>query len=283
MVSQKTLPFLRRRFDFAWPFAAGAAGEAHRLLGPAERPSFDAQMSAFVGRESEIELLEDRFNLAVDGHGQIVGIVGDPGVGKSRLVWEFLHAGTTDRGRVLETAAVALGRPTPFQAIIELLRASFGVDAGEPDAAIREKVSRYLADLDPSLAASLPAFLSLLDVSTEDSAWEGLDPTRRRRRTFDAIKRLMLRESERRPLVLVFEDAHWADSETKALLDAVADSLPIARVLMLVTFRPEYQHEWGSRTFYTQIRVDPLRGEGVQRFLLDLLGEHRRFIRCGLD
>src|SRR5262245_56340863 len=161
-------------------------------------------MSAFVGRESEVELLEDRFNLAVEGHGQIVGIVGDPGVGKSRLVWEFRHRGTTDSGRVLETAAVALGRPTPFLAIIELLRACFGVDAGEADTAIREKVSRYLADLDPSLAASLPAILSLLDVPTEDSGWEGLDPARRRRRTFDAIKRLMQHESERQPLVLVF-------------------------------------------------------------------------------
>ncbi len=274
VVSQTTLPFLRRRFDFDWPVAAGIAGEAHRLLGRAERPAFDAQVSSFVGRESEIELLEDRFDLAAEGHGQIVGIVGDPGVGKSRLVWEFVHRGTRDRGLVLETASVALGRPTPFLAIIELLRTCFGVDAGEADAAIRTKVTRHLADLDPSLAGSLPAFLSLLDVPTEDSAWEGLDPTRRRQRTFDAIKRLMLRESERQPLVLLFEDAHWADSETKALLDAVADSLPVARVLMLVTFRPEYEHGWGQRTFYTQIRVDPLRGDGVQRFLRDLLGEH---------
>jgi transcriptional regulator with AAA-type ATPase domain/tetratricopeptide (TPR) repeat protein len=274
VVSQTTLPFLRRRFDFDWPVAAGIAGEAHRLLGRAERPAFDAQVSSFVGRESEIELLEDRFDLAAEGHGQIVGIVGDPGVGKSRLVWEFLHGGTRDRGLVLETASVALGRPTPFLAIIELLRTCFGVDAGEADAAIRTKVTRHLADLDPSLAGSLPAFLSLLDVPTGDTAWEGLHPTRRRQRTFDAIKRLMLRESERQRLVLLFEDAHWADSETKALLDAVADSLPVARVLMLVTFRPEYEHGWGNRTFYTQIRVDPLRGEGARRFLRDLLGEH---------
>jgi tetratricopeptide (TPR) repeat protein len=148
------------------------------------------------------------------------------------------------------------------------------VEVGETDAAIRNKVTQHLADLDPSLAASLPAFLSLLDVPTQDSAWNGLDPARRRRQTFDAIKRLMFRESARQPLVLVFEDAHWADSETKALLDTIADSLPAARVLMLVTFRPEYEHGWGQRTFYTQVRVDPLRGDSVQRFLRDLLGEH---------
>ncbi|PYM41649.1 MAG: hypothetical protein DME16_24740, partial [Candidatus Rokuibacteriota bacterium] len=273
LVSRTLLPFLRRRFDFDRPLPAGLAGEAHRLLGRADRPAvFDRQMSSFVGRDSEIELLKNRWDLASQGLGQVVGIVGDPGVGKSRLIWEFLRGGT--RGLVLETASIALGRPTPYLAIIEMLRMCFGVETGDTDAAIRNKVTQHLTDLDPSLVVSLPAFLSLLDVPTEDSAWDGLDPTRRRRQTFDAIKRLMLRESARQPLVLVFEDAHWADSETKALLESVADSLPVARVLMLVTFRPEYEHGWGNRNFYTQVRVDPLRGEGAQRFLRDLLGDH---------
>ena len=271
VVSQTVLPFLRRRFDLERP----VAGEAYRLLGMADHPAvFDREGSSFVGREPEIGLLENRWDLAaVHGYGQIVGIVGDPGVGKSRLIWEFLHRGTS-RGRVLETASVALGRPTPYLAIIELLRKCFEVAAGETDAAVRDKVTRHLAELDPSLSASLPAFLCLLDVPSEDSAWDGLDPLRRRRRTFDAIKRLMLLESARQPLLLVFEDAHWADSETKALLEMVAGSLPGARVLMLVTFRPEYEHGWGHRTFYTQVRVDPLHGEAVHRFLRDLLGEH---------
>ena len=275
MVSQTLVQLLHRRFDFEGPVAAGEPDAAYRLLGRADRPAlFDRQISFFVGREPEIELLQDRWRLATQGHGQIVGIVGDPGVGKSRLVWEFLHGGAARQGLVLETASVALGRPTPYLAIIELLRACFGVDAGESDAVIRDKVTRHLADLDQALIASLPAFLSLLDVPTGDIAWDGLDPTTRRKRTFDAIKRLMLRESARQPLLLVFEDAHWADSETKALLEMVADSLPSARVLVLVTFRPEYEHGWGRRTFYTQVRVDPLGGEGVQRFLSDLLGEH---------
>lgn len=274
VVSRKALPFLRRRFDFDRPVTAGVAGEAHLLLGRADRPAmFDRQISIFVGRESEIGLLESRWALAAQGFGQIVGIVGDPGVGKSRLIWEFLR-GATSRGLVLEATSVALGRPTPYLAIIEMLRGCFGVDAGETESDIRNKVAQHLVDLDPSLAVSLPAFLSLLDVPTQNSEWDGLDPARRRRQTFDALKRLMFRESARQPLVLVFEDAHWADAETKALLETIADSLPLARVLMLVTFRPEYEHEWGNRTFYTQVRVDPLRGEGAQRFLHDLLGDH---------
>src|SRR5713101_3001262 len=164
VVSRMVLPFLRRRFEFDRPVAAGVAGEAHPLLGRADRPAmFDKQISLFVGRESEIGLLENRWGLAAQGLGPIVGIVGDPGVGKSRLIWEFLRGGTS-RGLVLETASVTLGRPTPYLAIIEMLRTCFGVEAGETDLAIRNKVAQHLADLDPSLAVSLPAFLSLLDV-----------------------------------------------------------------------------------------------------------------------
>jgi predicted ATPase/MoxR-like ATPase len=274
VVSRTVLPFLRRRFELSGPVAVGDGVEAHLLLNRADRPAFDAQMSPFVGRESELGLLENRYSLAAQGFGQIVGIVGDPGVGKSRLVWEFLNRGAKDRGLVLETVALALGRPTPYLAIIDLLRSCFGVETGETDAAIRDKVVQHLADLDPSLVDLLPAFLALFDVPSEDRVWDGLDPVQRRRRTFDSIKRLMFRESERQPLVLVFEDAHWADSETQALLETVADILPVARVLILAAFRPEYEHGWGSRTFYTQVRVDPLRGEGVHQFLCDLLGEH---------
>jgi tetratricopeptide (TPR) repeat protein len=274
VVSRKALPFLRRRFDFDRPVTADGGCEAHPLLGRADRPAmFGRQISGFVGRESEIGLLESRWELAAQGFGQIVGVVGDPGVGKSRLIWEFLR-GTTNRGLVLEATSVALGRPTPYLAIIEMLRGCFGIAAGETESDIRNKVAQHLADLDSSLTVSLPAFLSLLDVPTQNSEWDGLDPARRRRQTFDALKRLMFRESARQPLVLVFEDAHWADAETKALLETIADSLPVARVLMLVTFRPEYEHEWGNRTFYTQVRVDPLRGGGAQRFLHDLLGDH---------
>ncbi len=275
MVSRAALPFLRRHFDLDGPMTSGAAADAYRLVGRADRPAaFDTQISAFVGRESEIALLASRWTLATQGLGQIVGIVGDPGVGKSRLVWEFLHGGFKGPRLVLETASVALGRPTPFLAVIELLRTYFGVEAADTPGDVREKVVRRLGDLDPALDASLPAFLNLLDVPTGDSAWDALDPARRRRRTFDAIKRLMLRESARQPLLLVFEDAHWVDSETQALLETIADSLPVAQVLVLVTFRPEYQHGWGQRSFYTQIRVDPLRGDGAQRFVRDLLGDH---------
>ena len=274
VVSRAVVPFLQRRFSLAPIVAAASAGEASRLLGREALPlAFGERMSRFVGRRTEMDLLESRWALAQQGMGQVVGIVGEPGVGKSRLTWEFIQASASEERLVLETVSAALGRPTPYLAVIDMLRLYFGIEPGEAEPGIREKVERRLGELDPSLGPALPALLSLFDVPVEDAAWQVLDPDRRRQQTLDGIRRLMLRESVRQPLLLVFEDAHWADSETKALLDTVADGLPTSRVLMLITHRPEYQHGWSGRTFYTQLRVDPLRGEHAEELLHELLGE----------
>jgi tetratricopeptide (TPR) repeat protein len=217
-------------------------------------------------------MLEARAAMARQDRGQIVGIVGDPGVGKSRLVWEFTHGGP-DRGwLVLESSSVALGHPTPFLGTVELLRAYFDVPPGVPEDTIRGKIARRLASLDEALVPLLSAFLSLFDVPGDDPEWRALEPPQRRRQMLTAIKRLLLEESDRQPLMLVFEDAHWADAETRELLDEMADSVPVAPILMLVTYRPEHEHAWGGRSFYTQLRVEPLRGESADHLLDELLG-----------
>src|SRR6185436_10161287 len=107
--------------------------------------------------------------------------------------------------------------------------------------------------LDPSLGPTLPAFLAVLDVPVEDAAWGALDPPQRRQRTLDACKRLLLRESQEQPLLLVFEDLHWIDAETQALLDSLVESLPTTRMLLLVNYRPEYEHTWHGKTYYQQL------------------------------
>src|SRR5581483_3008207 len=112
--------------------------------------------------------------------------------------------------------------------------------------------------LDPALGPLLPALSSLLEVGVEDAAWQALDPPQRRQRTLDALKRLLLRESQEQPVVLVLEDLHWIDGETQALLDSLVESLPTARILLLVNYRPEYEHRWGSKSYYSQLRLDPL-------------------------
>jgi len=142
--------------------------------------------------------------------------------------------------------------------VIDLLKAYFGIEARDDARRIREKLTGKLLTLDEALQPTFPAFLGLLDVPVESAAWQALDPLQRRQQTLDAIKRLLLRESQVQPLCLVFEDLHWIDSETQALLDSLVESLPAARVLLLVNYRPEYQQGWGSKTYYSQLRIDPL-------------------------
>ena len=129
--------------------------------------------------------------------------------------------------------------------------------------------------LDRAFEPSLSALLSLLEVPVEDEAWGRLDPPQRRQRTLEAVKRLLLRESQVQPLMLLFEDLHWIDAETQVLLDSLVESLPTARLLLLVNYRPEYQHLWGSKTYYTQLRLDPLRSESAEDLLQALLGADR--------
>src|SRR5262249_45920965 len=126
--------------------------------------------------------------------------------------------------------------------------------------------------LDPALQDALPALLSLLDVLPDDSPFLTLDPPQRRQRTLNALKRVFLRESQVQPLLLVFEDLHWIDSETQALLNSLVESLPTARLLLLVNYRPEYQHGWGSKTSYTQLRLDLLPPVSADELLQALLG-----------
>ncbi len=118
----------------------------------------------------------------------------------------------------------------------------------------------------------MPALLALLDVPVDEASWHALDPLQRRQQTLDAVKRLLLRESEVQPLVVVFEDLHWIDGETQTLLDSLVDSLPAARLLLLVNYRPEYQHAWGGKTYYRQLRIDPLPPESADELLEALLG-----------
>src|SRR5439155_11670008 len=127
--------------------------------------------------------------------------------------------------------------------------------------------------LDPALEPNLPALLALLDAPFKDSGWQSLDPAQRRRWTLDTLKLLLLRQARQQPLVLVFEDLHWIDSETQVLLDSLVDSLPTAQLLLLITYRPEDQHGWGSKTYYTQLRLDPLPPAGADALLQALLGD----------
>jgi class 3 adenylate cyclase/tetratricopeptide (TPR) repeat protein len=231
-------------------------------------------LTPLVGRQMELQTLATAAERAAGGRGQIVGVVGEPGVGKSRLYWEFMHLESMATWKVLSCGSVSYGKATAWLPLINLLRAYFGLDELDAGEGVRERVSARLGE---AFRQAGPAILTLLEAPVEDETWRKLDPTQRRQRTLDAVRGLLLRESKSQPLLLLVEDLHWIDSETQALLDSLVDSLPTARLLLLVNYRPEYQHAWGGKTSYTQIRLDPLPAPSAETLLLTLLGEKTAF------
>ena len=230
-------------------------------------------LTRFVGRETELAALTQALERAGTGHGQVVAIVGEAGVGKSRLVYECLHSHRTQGWRVLEAASVSYGKATPYFPVIDLLKRYAQVDDSDDTRTIRAKVTGHVLTLDEALQDTIPALLALLEALPQDNPFLHLEPPQRRQRTLEALQRLLLRESQVQPLLLVFEDLHWIDSETQALLDNLVERLAAAPLLLLVNYRPEYQHGWGSKTYYTQLRLDPLPPASAAEVLQALLGD----------
>jgi class 3 adenylate cyclase/tetratricopeptide (TPR) repeat protein len=229
-------------------------------------------LTRFVGRQTEIAVLGQALGRAGAGHGEIVAAVGEAGVGKSRLMYEFAHSHRTQGWLVLEAASVSYGKATPYFPVADLLKRYMHVEDRDEPRTVRAKVTGHLLTLDEALQETIPALLALLDALPADNPFLRLDPPQRRQRMLATLKRVLLRESQVQPLLLVFEDLHWIDSETQALLDSLVDSLPTAHMLLLVNYRPEYQHGWGSKTYYTQLRLDPLPPASADELLQALLG-----------
>jgi len=229
-------------------------------------------LSPFVGRQSELEALQQALARTGAGQGQVVALLGEPGVGKSRLVYEFLQSPYTQGWLRLESSSVSYGKATAYLPVCDLLKAYCRIEDRDDLRTVRAKITGQLLTLDDTLQDTVPAMLALLEALPADSPFLSLDPLQRRRRTLEALKRILLRESQVRPLLLVFEDLHWIDSETQAVLDMLVESLPTARVLLLVNYRPEYQHGWSSKTYYTQLRLAPLAEASADVLLQALLG-----------
>ncbi|HTN73012.1 MAG TPA: AAA family ATPase [Methylomirabilota bacterium] len=252
-------------------------------------------LTPLVGRRTEIEVFNKLVEQAEAGRGQVLALVGEPGMGKSRLVHEFTRHQLRPGWLVLEGASVSYGKATPYFPLIEMLRHYFQIADGEVSENIRDQVVMHILDLDNRLKDAIPPILSLLgvlpdetlnaadgdnwgnqlqDLSEMINRFNSMDPQQRRRHTLEAVKRVVIRESQRQPLLTVFEDLHWVDTETNAFLDSLTDSLPMARILVLVNYRPGYVHNWNEKTFYTQLRVDPLQPTSAEELLQHLLGRN---------
>jgi class 3 adenylate cyclase/predicted ATPase len=226
----------------------------------------------FVGRQREMELMQQAWEQAKRGQGQIVAAVGEPGVGKSRLCYEFKLQAQRD-SLVLETFSVSHGKAYPYLPLIELLNTYFQLTPQDDDRRRREQVTGKVLTLDRHLEDTLPHLFALVGVEEATASLAHLDPPLRRRRTFEAITRLLLRESLNQPVLLLVEDLHWLDRETHAWLTLFSDRVATARLLLLVNYRPEFQHSWGSKTYYSQLRLDPLGPEEAHALLTALLGD----------
>jgi class 3 adenylate cyclase/tetratricopeptide (TPR) repeat protein len=230
-------------------------------------------LSKFVGRQAEMDALKRAAEQAKAGRGQIVAAMAEAGVGKSRLFFEF-KATSQSGWLVLEAVSVSHGKATAYLPVIDLLHDYFGIEPDDVPRRRREKVAGKVTMLDRRLEEETLAHLfALLGITEGEDPFGQMDAQVRRRHTQEAIKRILLRESLNQPLMLIFEDLHWIDEETQAFLNLLAESIGTAKVLLLVNYRPEYSHQWGSKTYYTQLRLDPLGKESTDEMLSALVGD----------
>ena len=229
-------------------------------------------LTKFIGREREMDALKHAAQLARAGHGQVVATMAEPGIGKSRLFHEFKLISQSD-WMVLEALSVSHGKASAYLPVMDLLHEYFLIEPSDDTRRRREKVGGKVLMLDRSLEDTLPYLFTLLRLGDGDDQLAQMGAQIRRRRMHEAIKRILLRESLNQPLMVIFEDLHWIDPETQELLNLLVDSLGTVHILLLVNYRPEYQHQWGSRTHYTQLRLDPLGRESAGAMLDWLLGD----------
>jgi class 3 adenylate cyclase/tetratricopeptide (TPR) repeat protein len=229
-------------------------------------------LTKFVGREREIEVLRHSAALVREGRGQVVAAVAEPGVGKSRLFYEF-KATSASGWMVLEAFSISHGKASAYLPVLDLLQNYFKILSEDDQRTRREKLTGRVLALDRSLEDTPPYLFSLLGIVEGTDPLVQMDGQLKKRRTLEAIKRILLRESLNQPLMVIFEDLHWIDEATQELLNLLADSIGTVKILLLVNYRPEYSHKWNSKTYYTQLRLDPLGHASADEMLSALLGE----------
>jgi class 3 adenylate cyclase/tetratricopeptide (TPR) repeat protein len=226
-----------------------------------------------AGRHAERATLDQTLERAGAGAGQVLAMVGEPGVGKTRLCYELARSALAQGWLVLASGAVSYGRDSPYFPVIDLLKAYFQVEARDDARKMRDKVIGKLLGLDVAFGPMLPAFLTLMDMPVEDPRWQALEPRQRHQRTLEALRHLLWRESQIQPLLVLIENLHWIDSETQTVLESLIEQLSTARILLLVNYRPEYRQAWGGKRVFTELQLEPLPPASADELLQALLGD----------
>jgi class 3 adenylate cyclase/predicted ATPase len=231
------------------------------------------ELTSFVGRDDEMDRLVELLQRVAGGSGQVVTIVGEPGIGKSRLVHELVCSSAVDGCTVLEVGTRSHETSATYLPIAGLLRAWFAIGERDSRSQAAEKVRAGVSSIDPAFEPLLPPLFALLGIPVEDPRWPVESALQKRQRTLEAIKAIVVRQSQTQPVVLVVEDLHWIDGDSQVVLDHLVEGVGAARVLLLFTHRPEYRHEWLGKTYFSQLSLNALVGEEADRLVRALLGD----------
>ncbi len=217
-----------------------------------------AGLTKFVGRKREMEALREVLEKVQSGSGQVVGIVGEAGVGKSRIIFEMRKMFPKEEYGYLEGRCIHYGGSIAYLPVLDILRSYFEIKEGEREFLIQKKMKEKILQIDEKLKTVLPPFQELLSLRVEDETYLKLEGKQKREKIFEAIRDLLIRESQDKPLVLVFEDLHWIDKTSEEFLDYFIGWLANTPILLITLYRPEYTHRWGSKSYYHNLRVDQL-------------------------
>jgi len=234
--------------------------------------SISRGLTKFVGRENSMAMVNNAWVEASSGVGQVLGIVGEAGVGKSRLLLEFRRSLPVNEFIYFEGRCFQHGGSIAFLPFLKILKSCFGIDEGSAENAMSEKVIEKLKVLNEDmLRPSLPAFHDLLSMRFEDKTWHKLDPQVKRENIFEAIRDLLVSISQKKPLVMAIEDLHWIDKTSEEFLSYFIDNLPHCSILLILLYRAEYTHQWGGKSHYTNIGVRLLNAESSSELISNLL------------
>jgi class 3 adenylate cyclase/tetratricopeptide (TPR) repeat protein len=251
--------------------------KAYRVIAPSTRRTrFDVSaeqgLTPFIGRKRELELLLDGLERAKAGKGQAFSIMGEAGVGKSRLLYEFRKAIGSEDVTFLEGKCLSYIRGVAYHPIIDILKSNFNVREGDEDYQVKDKVKRGLKQLRVDEASTLPYLLELLGVKDSGIDQIPMSPEGKKDRMIEAVRRISLKGSEIRPLIMAIEDLHWTDRSSEEAMKYLLESIPGARILLIFTYRPEFVHTWGSRSYHSQVNLNRLSNRESLAMLTHLLG-----------
>ena len=271
VAAANTYTLAQRYFDFESLFQLQIKGKeepqnAYRLIRSTDVDTrFEAAavigLTRFVGRTREMTILEDSYKKACGGSGQVVGIVGEAGVGKSRLLYEFRNTTLAEKCTYLEGGCLHYGGSMPYLPVLDLLRSYFNINEGDQELDIKNKVTKKLAILPEKLTSYIPSFQDILSLSVDDERYPQMYPGEKKARVFEALRDLFISESEINPLILAVEDLHWIDKTSEAFISYLIDWLSGSRILLILLYRSEYTHQWGSKSYYSKLGVGQLSGK----------------------